>query len=107
MPQSVIPKANGFMTLTWFDRRASRASAPAALAWALLFLSRLMPADCALGIEWPLMISLPIDDRIPKILASLQATRSLVLVAPPGAGKTTRVPPALLAPVCWRNPIPE
>lgn len=42
------------------------------------------------------MIPLPIDDSIPKIVAKVREHRSLVLVAPPGAGKTTRVPPALL-----------
>src|SRR5438045_3205720 len=40
--------------------------------------------------------SLPIDPAIPRILASLRANNALVLEAPPGAGKTTRVPPALL-----------
>ena len=39
---------------------------------------------------------LPIDPLIPDIVASLQRTPSLVLEAPPGAGKTTRVPRALL-----------
>ena len=38
---------------------------------------------------------LPIDSLIPDIVASLQRTPSLVLEAPPGAGKTTRVPRAL------------
>ncbi len=40
---------------------------------------------------------LPIDEALPRLLAALQAGRSAVLVAPTGAGKTTRVPPALLA----------
>jgi ATP-dependent helicase HrpB len=40
--------------------------------------------------------SLPIDDALPELLAALRAYRSAVLVAPPGAGKTTRVPLALL-----------
>lgn len=40
---------------------------------------------------------LPIDAQIPRIVESLRGNRSLVLVAPPGAGKTTRVPPAVLA----------
>ena len=40
---------------------------------------------------------LPIDERIPEILASLGSARNLVIEAEPGAGKTTRVPPALLA----------
>jgi ATP-dependent helicase HrpB len=40
--------------------------------------------------------ALPIDAHLPDIVAAARKTRSLVLVAPPGAGKTTRVPPALL-----------
>ena len=39
---------------------------------------------------------LPVDAILPEISASLQRTPNLVLEAPPGAGKTTRVPPALL-----------
>jgi ATP-dependent helicase HrpB len=45
------------------------------------------------------MTPLPIDPFLPQIVARLKeqpAPRCLVLVAPPGAGKTTRVPPALL-----------
>jgi ATP-dependent RNA helicase HrpB len=42
------------------------------------------------------LVPLPIDPLIPDIVASLQSTPSLVLEAPPGAGKTTRVPRALL-----------
>lgn len=42
------------------------------------------------------MIPLPIDEYLSRILASLKAHRNLVLVAEPGAGKTTRVPPALV-----------
>ena len=41
--------------------------------------------------------ALPIDAVLPDILASLEVTPNLVLKAPPGAGKTTRVPLALLA----------
>jgi len=41
-------------------------------------------------------VPLPIDPLIPKILLHLWGERNLVLEAPPGAGKTTRVPPALL-----------
>ena len=36
------------------------------------------------------------DAILPEILESLQRTPNLVIEAPPGAGKTTRVPPALL-----------
>ena len=39
---------------------------------------------------------LPIDPLIPEILSHLREANTLVLEAPPGAGKTTRVPPALL-----------
>ncbi len=39
---------------------------------------------------------LPIDSAIPELLAALAASPSAVLEAPPGAGKTTRVPLALL-----------
>ena len=39
---------------------------------------------------------LPIDAALPEILEALQTARNLVLTAEPGAGKTTRVPPALL-----------
>jgi ATP-dependent helicase HrpB len=37
-----------------------------------------------------------VDAILPEILASLQRTPNLVIEAPPGAGKTTRVPPAIL-----------
>ncbi|MGF1525876.1 MAG: hypothetical protein ACFCBW_03660, partial [Candidatus Competibacterales bacterium] len=40
--------------------------------------------------------SLPIDGVLPKVCHILQHHRRLVLQAPPGAGKTTRVPLALL-----------
>ncbi|HMN74251.1 MAG TPA: ATP-dependent helicase HrpB [Rhodoblastus sp.] len=39
---------------------------------------------------------LPIDDALASLRASLAARPNLALVAPPGAGKTTRVPLALL-----------
>lgn len=42
------------------------------------------------------MIRLPIDGLLPDIVAALRESKSLVIEAPPGAGKTTRVPPALL-----------
>ena len=37
-------------------------------------------------------IALPIDEALPKLTAALRASNAAVLVAPPGAGKTTRVP---------------
>ena len=42
-------------------------------------------------------VHLPVDELIRPILDSLKKHRNLVLEAAPGAGKTTRVPPALLA----------
>lgn len=39
---------------------------------------------------------LPIDPLLPDIITSLRQHPGLVLVSPPGSGKTTRVPPALL-----------
>jgi ATP-dependent helicase HrpB len=42
------------------------------------------------------MSPLPIDPVLPEIVAALGAGGAAVLVAEPGAGKTTRVPPALL-----------
>src|SRR3954469_21108723 len=43
------------------------------------------------------MQPLPIDSLLPEIVASLRARAPhLVIEAPPGAGKTTRVPSALL-----------
>ena len=41
--------------------------------------------------------ALPVDAILPEILASLQHTPNLVIEAPPGTGKTTRVPPAILS----------
>lgn len=38
---------------------------------------------------------LPIDPRLPDIAAALASAGALVLTAPPGAGKTTRIPPFL------------
>ncbi len=49
----------------------------------------------------PTLPDLPVRDALPRLLDVLQAGSNAVLVAPPGAGKTTTVPLALLdAP--WR-----
>jgi ATP-dependent helicase HrpB len=45
---------------------------------------------------------LPIDDALPDLMAALAAGCAAVLVAPPGAGKTTHVPLALLD-QAWRG----
>src|SRR5512135_1016604 len=39
---------------------------------------------------------LPIDEALSRLTAALRASNAAVLVAPPGAGKTTRVPLVLL-----------
>ena len=41
------------------------------------------------------MTPLPIDERIPEIIRTARHSPSLLLEAPPGAGKTTRVPRSL------------
>ncbi|MGK0361755.1 MAG: ATP-dependent helicase HrpB [Bradymonadia bacterium] len=40
--------------------------------------------------------ALPIDAHLPALVAAVRADHAVVLVAPPGAGKSTRVPGALL-----------
>src|ERR1017187_7479091 len=42
-------------------------------------------------------VHLPIDSLLPQILEHLRTANNLVVEAPPGAGKTTRVPAALLS----------
>jgi ATP-dependent helicase HrpB len=42
------------------------------------------------------MESLPIDSFIPRIVDDVRRARAAVVTAAPGAGKTTRVPPALM-----------
>jgi ATP-dependent helicase HrpB len=44
----------------------------------------------------PTRVPLPIDAVLPEIVAALRGHGSVVVRAPTGAGKTTRVPPALL-----------
>src|SRR5690349_8035376 len=42
-------------------------------------------------------VPLPIDPLLPQILEALEKHNAAVVVAEPGAGKTTRVPPTLLS----------
>ncbi|MDA8745199.1 ATP-dependent helicase HrpB [Rubripirellula amarantea] len=42
------------------------------------------------------MKSLPVTDVLPQIIAGLREDKAIVLKAPPGAGKTTAVPPAII-----------
>jgi ATP-dependent helicase HrpB len=44
----------------------------------------------------PFRDPLPVDEALPSLRQALAAGRAAVLVAPPGAGKTTRVPLALM-----------
>ena len=38
---------------------------------------------------------LPVDAFVDQIVATVREKRAAVIVAPPGSGKTTRIPPAL------------
>ncbi|HEY6950931.1 MAG TPA: DEAD/DEAH box helicase, partial [Bacteroidota bacterium] len=42
------------------------------------------------------LLSYPVDSVIPELLRHLESSNTVILSAPPGAGKTTRVPIALL-----------
>ena len=42
------------------------------------------------------MARLPVDEVVPEILGSLASAPNVILEAAPGAGKTSRIPPALL-----------
>ncbi|WP_436201779.1 ATP-dependent helicase HrpB [Astrobacterium formosum] len=44
----------------------------------------------------PFQLSLPIDEALPRLTTALSGHSTAVLVAPPGAGKTTRVPLVLM-----------
>ena len=44
----------------------------------------------------PPLPPLPIDASLPEAIAALRAHGALVVVAPPGSGKTTRLPAAIL-----------
>ncbi len=46
--------------------------------------------------------ALPVAAVFPELLGTLEARNAAVLIAPPGAGKTTGVPPQLLA-AAWRD----
>ena len=41
------------------------------------------------------MQHLPIDDALPRILDMMRTANAAILIASPGAGKTTRVPVVL------------
>lgn len=45
----------------------------------------------------PPLVPLPVDAHVDRIVTAVRERRGAVLVAPPGSGKTTRIPPALLA----------
>ena len=71
------------MAVTGRGRRHKRCLAPA-------------PAPWQRGRMRAFSAPLPIDDVLDALAAALRAAPNAVLVAPPGAGKTTRVPLALL-----------
>ena len=45
----------------------------------------------------PTLTPLPIDPILPDLLRAMESKNAAVVIAEPGAGKTTRVPPALLS----------
>src|SRR5687767_13278951 len=57
---------------------------------------RMLAEAPAVKIAGPVRSSLPIDEILPELLAVLQRQRNAVVEAPPGAGKSTVVPIALL-----------
>ncbi len=40
-------------------------------------------------------LQFPVDEVVPRLLQSLESSKVVLLSAPPGAGKTTRIPPAI------------
>jgi ATP-dependent helicase HrpB len=53
--------------------------------------------ECGVGYTAPKMKQpLPIDPLLPQIVEAVRLKQNVVLTATPGAGKTTRLPPALL-----------
>ena len=48
----------------------------------------------------------PIDPLLPRLRASLVPGATVLLQSPPGAGKTTRVPLALLGEIAGTKPLP-
>src|SRR5579863_7546094 len=52
--------------------------------------------ECREPAPVPRLAPLPVDDCVPRLLETLRRRRAVVLSAAPGAGKTTRVPPALV-----------
>lgn len=55
--------------------------------------------DARFGAAFAIMT--PVDAILPQLIAALERRTEAVLVAPPGAGKTTRVPPGLLDGASW------
>ncbi|HEU4654326.1 MAG TPA: ATP-dependent helicase HrpB [Steroidobacteraceae bacterium] len=51
----------------------------------------------------PNLTTLPIESALPDLMAAFAAHRNVVLEAPPGAGKSTRVPLALLESIATRS----
>ncbi len=62
----------------------------------LLAPARGLAADSSHHQLYRIVFNLPVDHILPELRAALSARTSLLLQAPPGAGKTTGVPPALL-----------
>lgn len=48
-------------------------------------------------------LALPVDEILPELIEALSSGRHAVLQAPPGAGKTTKIPPVLLEQKWMKN----
>lgn len=48
-------------------------------------------------------MSYPVDELLPQLKSTLEQQNNVVLLAPPGAGKTTRIPLALIDSPCLAN----
>jgi len=51
----------------------------------------------AAPLHYPAAVRLPVEDVLPELLAACREPGAAVVTAPPGSGKTTALPPALLA----------
>src|SRR3546814_3144444 len=73
-------------------------------AWQLCAIGRARCNDrnCRIRGGAGVLTALPVEAALPDLIAALDAAPNAVLIAPPGAGKTTAVAPAMLGRP-WRD----
>src|SRR3546814_8346498 len=73
-------------------------------AWQLCAIGRARCNDrnCRIRGGAGVLTALPVEAALPDLIAALDAAPNAVLIAPPGAGKTTAVAPAMLGRP-WRS----